>query len=111
MGAIGKQRGDGRSSIAIMPGKGGAYGIVLATFYLGFVLGKRSHVGILLWWHSKQGCFSRSGKGLYRCSYYVLIRLRVKLRDRIGGEKKPRTVAGQNKRHAWLSVTRGSARK
>lgn len=51
MRAVGKQRRDRRMCIAIMPGEGGAYGVIPAfrRFHWCFVLGKRSHVGILLW--------------------------------------------------------------
>jgi hypothetical protein len=54
MGAIGKQRCNRRLCVPIMPGKGGAYGIPLIFDRLSrrFILGKRSHVSILLWGHS-----------------------------------------------------------
>ena len=50
VGAIGKEGGDRRLRVSSMPGEGGAYGIVLVgvPVDLGFVLGKRSHVCILL---------------------------------------------------------------
>lgn len=54
MGAIGKQRCNRRLCVPIMPGKGGAYGIPLIFDRLSrrFILGKRSHVSVLLWGHS-----------------------------------------------------------
>ena len=55
MGAIIQKRRDCCLRITIMPGKGGAHGVLLAFLwqFRRFVLGKRSHVGILLWGHSK----------------------------------------------------------
>ena len=48
MRAIGKQRRDRRLRVSAMPGESGAYGIALVVIDKRLILGKRSHVGILL---------------------------------------------------------------